>query len=133
MQISLENKSFQEITADVQIILVLDKKNIKDDKKVLDNINFEAKDEEVAYLCESNKIYVGCEKDEHDYIRIAISAAIKKFNATKYKTAKVEIFGKNDEENLKALVEGALLGSYTFKKYKSKKEKTEKKTLIVIY
>ncbi len=56
MKINLVNKKINEIDSDVEIIIVFDKKDIKDDKKILDNLNFEAKDEEVVYLCESNKI-----------------------------------------------------------------------------
>jgi leucyl aminopeptidase len=131
MKINLINKTIKEIDADLEIRIVFDKKNIKDDKKILENLNFEAKDEEVVYLCESNKIYVGCEEDEHDSIRIAISAAIKKLNATKFLSAKVELVGNDESANVQAIVEGALLGSYSFNKYKSKKEKKEKKTLFI--
>ena len=110
MEINLINQTINNIEADVEIIICFDKKNLKDDKKILDNLNFEAKDEEVVYLSESNKIYVGCEKDEHDLIRIAISAAIKKLNTTKFLTAKVELCGENENDNVQALVESALLG-----------------------
>ena len=133
MKINLINKAIKDISTDIEIRIIFDKNDIKDDEKILDNLNFEAKDEEVVYLCESNKIYVGCENDDHDSIRIAISAAIKKFTATKFTTAKISIPGldKNESANLQALVEGALLGSYSFNKYKSKKEKKEKKALLI--
>ena len=131
MKIALVNKTIKDIEADIEIIIIFDKKSIKEDKKILQNLNFEAKDEEVVYLNESNKIYVGCEDTEHDSIRIAISAAVKKLNATKFSSAKVELCTKNENANLQALVEGAILSSYEFTKYKSKKEKKEKKTLFI--
>ncbi len=113
------------IKADIEIILVENKK-IKSDKEVLKQINFKAKDEECVLILESKKIYVGCEDNEHDSIRIALSCAIKKLNATSFNSAKIIC-----ENNLKALVEGLELGNYKFDKYKSKKVKTKEKKIYI--
>ncbi|MGB7403404.1 MAG: leucyl aminopeptidase [Arcobacter sp.] len=131
MKITLSNDSIKKLDTAVEISIVLNLEDVnKYDKEILDDLNFKAKDEEVVFLVESKKIYVGCEEESYDAIAIAISAAMKKFNSTKYKDAKVEIFGE-EKETLKALVEGSILGSYTFDKYKSKKEKELKKELII--
>ncbi len=125
MKITLSSENIKKVDTALEIRIVLDLEDVcKYDKEILDDLNFKAKDEEVVFLVESKKIYVGCEENSYDAIAIAISAAIKKFNSTKYKDAKIEIFGK-ESLTLKALVEGAILGSYTFEKYKSKKEKEE--------
>ncbi|PLY09219.1 MAG: leucyl aminopeptidase [Arcobacter sp.] len=132
MKITLSSENIKKVDTAVEIKVVLDLENIcKYDKEILDDLNFKAKDEEVVFLVESKKIYVGCEEESYDAIAIAISAAIKKFNSTKYKDAKIEIFGE-EKSTLKALVEGAILGSYIFDKYKSEKEKEIKKELIII-
>ncbi len=132
MKITLSSENIKKIDTAVEIKIVLDLEDVcKYDKDILDDLNFKAKDEEVVFLVESKKIYVGCEEESYDAIAIAISTAIKKFNSTKYKDAKIEIFG-DESSTLKALVEGAILGSYTFDKYKSKKEKEIKKELIII-
>jgi len=123
MKINLITKSIQ---TDVEIIIVLNKK-IKSDKKILKELNFKATDEECVLLPELRKIYVGCEENHHDSIRIAISCAIRKLNSTTYKSASII-----SNDNLKALVEGLELGNYTFDNYKSKKD-TEKKKEKEIY
>jgi leucyl aminopeptidase len=131
MKITLSNENIKKIDTAIEINIVLNLDDVnKYDKEILDDLNFKAKDEEVVFLVESKKIFVGCEEESYDAIAIAISAAMKKFNVTKYKDAKIEIFG-DVNDTLKALVEGAILGSYTFEKYKSIKEKEIKKELII--
>jgi len=132
MKITLSSENIKKVESDIEIIVVSNLEDInKYDKEILEDLNFKAKDEEVVFLVESKKIYVGCEEESYDCIAIAISAAIKKLKTTKYKSAKVEIFGE-ENSTLKALVEGSILGAYTFDKYKSKKEKDNKKELIII-
>ncbi|RLA77068.1 MAG: leucyl aminopeptidase, partial [Epsilonproteobacteria bacterium] len=107
--------------ADIEIILVINKK-IKSDKKILKELNFKGNDEECVLLTETKKIYVGCEDNHHDSIRIALACAIRKLNTTTYKSAKIIC-----KDNLKAIVDGLELGNYTFDKYKSKKDSENKK------
>jgi len=131
MKIILSNDNIKKIDTDVEIKIVLNLEEVcKYDRDILDDLNFKAKDEEVVFLIESRKIYVGCEDESYDAVAIAIAAGMKKFNSTKYKDAKIEIFA-DESSTLKALVEGAILGSYTFDKYKSKKEKEIKKELVI--
>ena len=111
--------------ADIKIIIVKNKK-IKTDKEILKRLNFKAKDEECILLPEIKKIYVGCEDDHHDSIRIALSCAIKKLNTTSFKSAKIVC-----KDNLRAIIEGLELGNYTFDKYKSKKDKEKEKTIYI--
>jgi leucyl aminopeptidase len=131
MKIILSNDNIKKIDTDVEIKIVLNLEEVcKYDRDILNDLNFKAKDEEVVFLVESRKIYVGCEDESYDAVAIAIAAGMKKFNSTKYKDAKIEIFA-DESSTLKALVEGAILGSYTFEKYKSKKEKETKKELVI--
>jgi leucyl aminopeptidase len=125
MTVNISNESIKKIESEIEIILVenkeLNQKNIKD-KALLEELNFKAKDEEVIFLPESKRIYVGCEDSSYDAVAIAIAAAVKKVKATKYKSAKVELL-QDEEASLKALTQGAILGAYSFTKYKSKKKK----------
>lgn len=124
MKLNLIEKNIKKVNTDLEIIIVDSIKNLKE-KEILENLNFEAKDEVVVLLPESKKIFVGCEADDYDSIAIAIATAVKKFNSTKFKSAKIQI----KKENIKALTEGAVLGSYTFDKYKSEKKKEKEKEL----
>ncbi len=126
MKVNLSNEN---IKTNIEIIIVFNKNlQILADKKILKKLDFNGADEEVILLPESKKIYVGSKNDTYDSLAIAISCAIKKFNSTKYKTAKVNI----KAEYLKAIVEGSILGSYAFKKYKSKKVKSKKQEFIIL-
>jgi len=128
MKINLSSKSFKKIKADIEIILLNDIEDAKD-KKILEDLDFKAADEACVLLAESKKIYVGYEEESYDSLAIAIATAIKKFQSTKFKTAKVDL--TKLEDNLKAIVEGTLLGSYSFKKYKSEASEKKKQELII--
>jgi len=132
MKVTLSDENFKKVEANLEIFIVsnLDDVN-KHDKEILKDLNFKAQDEEVIFLAESKKIYVGYEEESYDAIAIAIAGAINKLKSTKYKKAKIELFG-DEELTLKALVEGSYLGAYSFNKYKSKKDKDNKKELIIV-
>ncbi len=122
MQLNLTTK---DINTQIEIILVKNKK-IKSDKEILKQLNFKGNDEECVLLTEVKKIYVGCEDNKHDSIRIAVSCAVQKLNSTSFSSAKIIC-----KDNLKAMVEGFELGNYKFDKYKSKKEKTKEKEIYI--
>ena len=119
MKINLVEKSAKN-SSDVEIILVNTLEGIKD-SEILEILDFKVKDEACVLLAESKKIYVGFEENDYDSIAIAIATAIKKLQTTKFKSAKIKLC-EVLENNLKALVEGALLGEYKFTHYKSEKE-----------
>ena len=119
MKINLEEKSAKN-SSDIEIVLVNTLEGVKD-SEILEILDFKAKDEACVLLAESKKIYVGFEENDYDSIAIAIATAIKKLQTTKFKSAKIKLC-EVLENNLKALVEGALLGEYKFTHYKSEKE-----------
>jgi len=121
MKLNLTTKT----KADIEIILVKNKK-IKSDKIILKQLKFKGEDEEVVLLPEVKKIYVGCENNHHDTIRIALATAIKKLNTTNFKSAKIVC-----EDNLKAIVDGLELGNYEFNKYKSKNTNKKQKEIYI--
>lgn len=116
----------EKVKADIEVILV--NKKIKSDKTTLENLGFKGEDDEVVILTESKKLYVGCSELDSESVKIAYSNAIKKLKPTKFKTISIKV-----QKDLKNIVEGLLLGDYTFDFYKSKKEKeVEKKISLVI-
>ena len=119
MKINLVEKSAKN-SSDIEIVLVKTLDGLKD-SEILEILDFKAKDESCILLAESKKIYVGFEENDYDSIAIAIATAIKKLQTTKFKSAKIKLC-EVLENNLKALVEGALLGEYKFTHYKSEKE-----------
>ena len=126
MKIELIEDNFEKVESEIEIYIV-DDIDSAEDKELLKNIGFEEKDESVAFLPEKGRIYVGCEENNYDSIAIAISCAIKKFQTTKYENAKIDL----GDLNLKALVEGSILGSYKYTEYKSEKKKTKKQKLNI--
>jgi leucyl aminopeptidase len=119
MKINLVEKSAKN-SSDIEIVLVNTLEGIKD-SEILEILDFKAKDESCVLLAESKKIYVGFEENDYDSIAIATATAIKKLQTTKFKSVKIKLC-EVLENNLKAIVEGALLGEYKFTHYKSEKE-----------
>lgn len=116
---------------DLEIIVVKSlKKCAKDDKTLLKDSGFSAKEGETLFLGKS--LYVGAKKLKDEDLKIAFSNAIKAIYKTKYKNIKITSFDKNKEFDLKSIVEGLLLGEYVFDKYKSKKQPKELNVFIHI-
>jgi len=109
------NLTTKKIETEIEIIVVKNKK-IKDNKEILELLKFTGEDEQCVLLPEQKKLYVGCESDDEDNIRIAMATVIKALNKTKFKSAFVKC-----KDNLNAYIDGFELGNYTFEKYKSKK------------
>ena len=129
MKINLIEKSVKN-SSDVEIFLVNTLDGLED-SKILELLDFKAKDESCVLLAESKKIYVGFEENDYDSIAIAISTAIKKLQTTKFKSAKIKLC-EVLENNLKGIVEGALLGEYNFTYYKSEKEKRKIELNLIV-
>jgi leucyl aminopeptidase len=136
MNIKFVNKKLENINSDIEIILVIDE-NLKHefvkDKNILDELNYKGSDETIKFLPESKRVYVGVSSlENNDDIRIATANAIKVIKATNYKSAKIALYFDNDMENsVKALVEGFILGTYSFDKYLSKKDKSKIENIYI--
>ena len=129
MKIDLIEKNLEKSGTEIEIIFVNSIENLAD-KELLENLEFKIKDEACILLAESKKIYVAYEENNYDCLAIASATAIKKLQTTKFKSAKLELNEKL-EDNFKAIVEGALLGEYKFNNYKS--EKDDKKIELNIF
>ena len=123
-----KNKEF-----DLEIILINNLNEIENeqDKEILENLEFKVKDETAVLLAQSKKIYVSFEDFSYDSLAIAMATAIKRFNSTKYKSVNL-LLNSILKDNFKALVEGAILGSYSFNNYKSEKESKKQELTFVV-
>ncbi len=116
---------------DLELIVLNSLKKVnKKDKNLLKLSGFTAQENKSSFLSCNKKYYVGASSLKGEDLKIAFSNAIKslkQFNAT---IIKISLNIDNKEYKLEELVEGLLLGSYEFNKYKSKKK--EKKLDILI-
>jgi len=108
----------------------LTKKEIKDHKfkKRLKLAGFCAAQDSICFLDEKNILVCGIEDKTPDSYRSAISQGIQKLKSTKYKSATIDVC----EKNIKAVVEGVVLGGYEFEQYKSKPKKTKLKNIYLL-
>lgn len=135
MIFELTEKELNKIDADVEIVFIVDKnfdhKWVKD-KDELELLNFKGESEETLLLPTQKRVYVGVKNLEHDEIRIASAKAIKSIKDKNFKSAKIGTYIQNCPiTNIKAVVEGMILGAYEFDKYKSKKEESKLKTIFI--
>ncbi len=135
MKIELYDKKIDEIEADCEIIFVVDKnfdhRWIKDKEK-FEELGFKGEEDEVLFLNESKRVYASCTSFESDDLRLAISNALKAIKKSSFKSAKVGLYTKNCPPiNARALSEGIMLSSYSFDKYKSKKDESRLEVIKV--
>lgn len=108
---------------DIEVVILKNLKNIeKDTKVVLKKLGFEAKEGSILFLNDLNKIFVGTNKLKDEDLKLAASQVIREIKKYKFKKVKISLL-QSEELDLKTLVEGLLLGEYSFDKYKSKKNK----------
>lgn len=135
MKIEIIDKKIDQIKADCEVVFVI-KGNLKHkwvkDKKDLDFFKFKGESEQVAFLPHLKKLYLGIESLGHDDLRSACAQAIKAVRATKCSILKIGTYSDKEEDGLKAMVEGFVLGNYRFLKYKSKKDNSENVKKIII-
>ncbi|HEY9189787.1 MAG TPA: leucyl aminopeptidase [Sulfurovum sp.] len=124
-----------DLSSDVEIIIVVDKDTkhrFVQDKKLLKKAGFEAGQDETCLLLEKNRLYVGAESLTSSSIRPAAASAIKALQGTQYRSIKVATYtNKGCTYTLRAMIEGFILGAYSFQTYKSKKKKNPVKHITV--
>lgn len=124
MQIDILDKEIDNISADFEVVFVVNK-NLKHefikDSKLFKIANYNG---EGVFLALENKIlYVGINKLDSNSIRLGAFNAYKnleKLNISGFKIA--SYFDTNIKDCFVALAEGFVLGSYDFNKYKSNKK-----------
>ncbi len=124
-----------DINKDIEVIIVIDsnlKHRFVQDKKLLKRAGFNCGQDETCLLIENNRLYVGANSLQSTDIRRATASAIKALKGTKYKSLKIASYTNNGcTYTLRAMVEGFMLGSYSFDTYKSKKSKNRIKLITI--
>ena len=135
MNFELTITPIDDIDAQLELIFVVNrdfKHRFVKDRKLLKKAYFKANQEESCLLLEKNRLYVGLEKINDENLRVAMAKAIQSIASTKYRSLKVATYMQNETayHNIRAMVEGMLLGGYRFETYKSKKSKQKLKDII---
>jgi leucyl aminopeptidase len=117
-----------EITADIEIIVVVDKNldhRFVQDRELLEKSAFKPNQDETCLLIERDRLYVAIEKISSINIRTAIASAIRVLADKSYKSIKVASYMNHPKCTavLRGMVEGFILGAYSFDRYKSEKSK----------
>ena len=135
MKIEVINKNLNEINADFKIVFVVNKdfdhKSVED-KETLQFLGFKGDSEEVCLLSDKKVVYVGVDSLQTEEIRLASSKAINVIKSTNARSVKIGTY--SDEcpgENIKAMSEAFILGSYSFEKYKNKKNPLKIETITI--
>jgi len=123
MKISINDKHLYDINAELTVVFALDTNELLHEG-ILNELGFKAGQDETCYISEFKTLYVGVEAHEHDLYRSAAATTIRTLSKFNYSSLKLSQYDVNDEDGIfTALVEGFILGAYTFDSYKS--EKTE--------
>ncbi|NOQ32135.1 MAG: leucyl aminopeptidase [Helicobacteraceae bacterium] len=129
MQLELKQQPLTEIEAELLVtFLTPDLLETHPHKEVLSRAGFKAESDSICALHAHSLVVVGIDNFEADTIRSATATMIKAIKAYSYKSAK--LFQYN-QENTFALVEGILLGEYSFNDYKSDPKKSELKNIYL--
>jgi len=127
MHFNITATPLKEIKADLEIIIVIDG-NLKHpfvrDRKLLKKAGFSGSQDELCHLIEKKRLYVGAETLKGRGIRPAVATAMRTLIGKKScKTVKIATYVSHPRcsASIRAMVEGVVLGSYTFTRYKSKK------------
>ena len=125
----------ENISGDVEVIIVIDsnlKHHFVQDKKLLKKAGFSSGQDETCLLVEKNRLYVGATSLKGADVRRAAANAVKALKGTKYKSLKVATYtNKGCTYTLRAMVEGFILGAYSFETYKSKKNENKIKDISI--
>ena len=131
MNIQLLNQNIADAKSDISLVYITKKELKKSkNKKLLKLAGFKASQDSICFLHEKNSLVCGVEEVTSENIRSVSAVAIKALKSTHYKSANIAI---DDMSLIPALVEGFLLGGYSYDVYKSKKSKTSLKNISLIY
>ena len=137
MNFQLTDTPLSEIRADLELVIVV-KKNLKhtfvQDRKLLKKAGFRGEQDALCLLWEKNRLYVGADSLKGSDIRPAVATAVRSLIGNKaYRSIKIATYLSHPRctATLRAMIEGIVLGSYSFTHYKSKKAKSSIKEVTV--
>jgi len=136
MKFEIINSTIKEIKSDLEIVIVIDgnlNHKFVADKKLLKKAGFKGGQDEVCLLLEKNRLYVGADTLKGVGVRSAVATAMRSLIGKKYKNIKIATYLSHPRctASLRAIVEGLVLGSYTYTAYKSKKTRSKIKNVQI--
>ncbi|MFK5938285.1 MAG: leucyl aminopeptidase [Sulfurimonas sp.] len=128
MNIRLIQESKQESKNNLVVKFITAKDlEIDKDTKLLKKAGFKAEQDSTCFLYGKNVLFCGIEKVTANNIRSVCSVAIKAIKSTNYKSASFLV----NAQNIRAVIEGVVLGGYEFTHYKSANKKTRLKNVYL--
>ena len=137
MNFNITTDKIAEIKSDLEIIIVINKDldhRFVADKELLKKAGFEGGQDELCHLFEKERLYVGADTLKGAGIRPAVATALRSLIGKKaYKSIKIATYLSHPRctASLRAMVEGIVLGSYSFNTYKSDKKKSPVKNIEI--
>ena len=105
MNITLNKKNIHNIKSSVEIIILNKIKHLsKNEKEILDNINFLKKSFNTHFDVKNSKLYISCLKLKDENIKTAISSAIKLLKNIKNENIKIDIIQSEKELNIQTII-----------------------------
>jgi len=130
MKIKLFTSKEKNIKNALEIVLVKKLSHLsKKEQGILKTLNFSNNNKNIL-LVEINKYYILCDSLKKESVKIILSDAIKKLKTQGFIKLIVSLCSPKKELELSSLIEGFVLGNYSFDKYKSKKRE-EKITVYI--
>ena len=137
MNFNITTETIEEINTDLEIVIVIEN-NLKhafvQDRRLLKKAGFSGAQDEICHLIGKQRLYVGADTLKGAGVRSAVAAAIRSLLGKKaYKTVKIATYLSHPRcsASLRAMVEGLVLGSYSFNRYKSKKIKSPVREVMI--
>jgi len=130
-EINIKDSSNELANGALEIVFIINKnfehRFVKVSKELFDKCNFKASQDEVLFLPQSDKLFVGLDSLSHEDVKTACATTIRKINTMGYEEVIVATY-----ENIGVMAEGFILGAYNFERYKSKKESRALKSISII-
>ncbi len=131
MNIQLLNQNISDAKTDISLeYLTADQLKKSKNKKALKLAGFKANQDSICFLHNKNTLVCGVDSHTADDVRSVSAVAIKALKNTEYKSANIAI---EDKTLIPALVEGFVLGGYSYEVYKTTKSKPKLKDISLIY
>jgi leucyl aminopeptidase len=131
VNVELYNQSLSSLVADITIEFVSPAQlDSHPHEPLLSMAKFEGKNEQICLLHEHKLIVCGLDNESNEDYRIAMTSVIKTLQNTNYTCAKLCV---PKEAYFNAVIEGALLGGYSFQDYKSQPKTPTLQSLFFSY
>ena len=125
MKITLFNSKEKNIKKALEVVLLRKISDLsKEEQTFLKELNF-SKENKSILLVEKNKYYILCDSLKQESVKITLCTVLRKLTSEGFKKLVFSLCTPQKELKLSSLIEGLVLGNYSFTKYKSENKKTK--------